>query len=324
MKPWMRESLASPPERGYPEDYLLSRIRGRRALLLRDWQAVTAARGSGGVFSTVLFRGPVDETPRELLWRRLAAEYAWVYSRMNEDLRGRFAPFFFHAEIRTISICLRYLSAGRTDAVARSLSSSLLSAPLAEALTKAAGLTDALARIERITSGMDRAFSGLEQAGVAAGVRAAERFLAERFLSAAADHAPDHEMRDFFRRLIDARNLLSLIRHGRLRDTVFPELLTGGFVRHSVLRRLAADPVGLRTFVSGAAGTDLESAGMHGTERALYASLTRAVQRSGRYPLGIGPVLDYLWRCSIEAMNLGIIAYAGQSVGGSRGPGVIA
>jgi vacuolar-type H+-ATPase subunit C/Vma6 len=41
--------------------------------------------------------------------------------------------------------------------------------------------------------------------------------------------------------------------------------------------------------------------------------MTRRLQRSGRDPFGVAPILDYLWRCSIEAMNLNVL-YHGRDI----------
>lgn len=48
-------------------------------------------------------------------------------------------------------------------------------------------------------------------------------------------------------------------------------------------------------------------------ELALYKGMTRWLRKEGRDPLGVGPILDYLWRCSIEAMNLSIL-YQGKDL----------
>lgn len=44
-------------------------------------------------------------------------------------------------------------------------------------------------------------------------------------------------------------------------------------------------------------------------EAALYRGITRALKKESRADLSIGPILDYLWRCSTEAMNLSILSY---------------
>jgi hypothetical protein len=42
-------------------------------------------------------------------------------------------------------------------------------------------------------------------------------------------------------------------------------------------------------------------------ERALYQGMTRWLRKEGREPFGPASILDYLWRCSIEAMNLSVL-----------------
>lgn len=44
-------------------------------------------------------------------------------------------------------------------------------------------------------------------------------------------------------------------------------------------------------------------------ERLLLTWLTHNVRRWGRNPSGPGMILDYLWRCYLEARNLGLLIY---------------
>jgi vacuolar-type H+-ATPase subunit C/Vma6 len=48
-------------------------------------------------------------------------------------------------------------------------------------------------------------------------------------------------------------------------------------------------------------------------ELALYKGMTRWLRKEGREPFGAGPILDYLWSCSIEAMNLSVL-YQGKDL----------
>jgi vacuolar-type H+-ATPase subunit C/Vma6 len=41
--------------------------------------------------------------------------------------------------------------------------------------------------------------------------------------------------------------------------------------------------------------------------------MTRWLRQEGRNPFGTAPILDYLWRCSIEAMNLSLL-YQGKDL----------
>jgi len=44
-------------------------------------------------------------------------------------------------------------------------------------------------------------------------------------------------------------------------------------------------------------------------ENSLYRGMTRFLRKKGREISGVGVILDYLWRCSVEVTNLGIILY---------------
>jgi vacuolar-type H+-ATPase subunit C/Vma6 len=48
-------------------------------------------------------------------------------------------------------------------------------------------------------------------------------------------------------------------------------------------------------------------------ELALYRGMTKWLKRAARDPFGVAPILDYLWRCSIEAMNLSVL-YHGRDL----------
>ena len=40
--------------------------------------------------------------------------------------------------------------------------------------------------------------------------------------------------------------------------------------------------------------------------------VTRLLRKAGRGPSGVGLILDYLWRCSLEATNLSILLYGSE------------
>jgi len=53
---------------------------------------------------------------------------------------------------------------------------------------------------------------------------------------------------------------------------------------------------------------EISAAGPVKVEATLYREITRTLKKESRDDLSIGPILDYLWRCSIEAMNLSILS----------------
>ena len=88
------ELLESIEDRGYPFEYLLSRIRGRRSKLISDWNPLIYDIGSLEYLYPARYRGFVTEKSPEGIWKVLIREFRWVYTQMNEKLREIFCPFF--------------------------------------------------------------------------------------------------------------------------------------------------------------------------------------------------------------------------------------
>jgi vacuolar-type H+-ATPase subunit C/Vma6 len=77
------------------------------------------------------------------------------------------------------------------------------------------------------------------------------------------------------------------------------------------LRETAAgkDLFSMASLVGSLTGMDRETFSPTELETALYRGITRFLKKAGRDPLSAGAVLDYLWQCSIEAMNLSTLYY---------------
>ncbi|HLO24777.1 MAG TPA: hypothetical protein VK187_01600, partial [Geobacteraceae bacterium] len=69
------------------------------------------------------------------------------------------------------------------------------------------------------------------------------------------------------------------------------------------------NPVSLESLVNEVTGVRLERTEPAQVEHALYRGMTRWLKRAGRDPFGAAPILDYLWRCSLEAMNMNVLYY---------------
>ena len=94
------ELLRKGPDPGYPIEYLLSRIKGRRSRLIRDWKPLLfdpALYESLPTGATVGFQKGKNA---DAAWRNLMAEYQWVHSQMNQQLRDIFFSFFLYADAR--------------------------------------------------------------------------------------------------------------------------------------------------------------------------------------------------------------------------------
>jgi len=98
---------------------------------------------------------------------------------------------------------------------------------------------------------------------------------------------------------------------------VAPRLLPGGDWPTAALNRawVAGDTamVGRQAAcLAGAKVTDFEP---RAAERQLLSGLTLRLQRAGRDPLGVGVIIDALWRCQVAARNHALHQAAGEEDG---------
>ncbi len=304
------EFLRHPEDRGYPVEYLLSRIRGRRSRLVLDWRPLIY-EGPLEYLASARYQGFVRDRTPEGVWRSLLREYRWVYTQMNGSYREIFRSFFLYTELRTIFICLRHLKHEKTGKIADLLRDSLLSGEVANILAQSGDATDAVRGIERAFLTLSGRFGGLAGNLEDGGLRGVEQHLTDTYLAvtAAADLHPI--MKTFFARLIDARNIMSAYKYLRLEKRAVPRFIPGGAIPES---RLAAtiekgDLLGVVPLVRDISGLKIETPDPTRVETALYKGITRFLKREGREPFGAGPILDYLWKCSLEVMNLSVLLH---------------
>jgi len=299
---------------GYPAEYLLSRIRGRRSRLIRDWRQILSGMLPAEFLSSPLYQGFVRERTADGLWRSLLQEHGWVFGQMEEALRRTVAPYLLYAELRTILICLRLQVGERTQQIGEALAESLLDDRMQEALDSK-DPEDAVAGLEDALVPLSGRFRNLAAVYGDAGLRGLEQQLVHRFLLAMLTLRLHPVLRELFVRIVDARNVLALfksIRFGAKDPSVFIE---GGTVATGRLRELQerADLVAVLGVVRRASGSAITAPEPTQVEVALYRGITRFLRREGRDPLGVAVVLEYLWRCSLEVTNLSVL-FAGKDL----------
>jgi hypothetical protein len=222
-----------------------------------------------------------------------------------------FGPFFLYAELRTLFICLRNLKEMKRAKVREMLSASLLSDEIKKIF---AGSPDELAAARRIEENfqcLSGQFSGISEILRQKGLRGFEHELTARYLSVIMVTGLGPVLQTFFMRLIDARNILALAKLLKLETTAEHPFIPGGIINEMRLReildrRSRPDMVRL---LHELAVEEIGAADSVKLETALYRGITRTLKKESRADLSIGPILDYLWRCSIEAMNLSILSY---------------
>jgi vacuolar-type H+-ATPase subunit C/Vma6 len=296
---------------GYPSAYLLARIRGRRSRLIRDWRPVLYDTTPLDHLASSQYQGFVRERTPEGMWRALLLEHGWVHRQMDDRLRQAFATYFLYAELRTVFICLRCLEGDKEQMAGEVLGASLLSAE-AQAILREGEVEAALTGVERLFGALSPLFAGLAAVYEEKGMRETERFLTHRYLEYVTGLPLHPVLRGFFKRIIDSRNILALykaLRTGGPREGIF---LAGGNVpveRMAVLME-KEDILEVAGLVRLAAGVKIALPEPTQVEVALYRGITRFLAGAGRDPLDEALILDYLWRCQLEVMNLSMLLAA--------------
>lgn len=295
-------------DRGYPVDYILARLRGRRAHLITDWEPLIQGSVSPGSIASARYGSIMTEEYQEGARRHLMKEFCSVYAMLNGALRRIFDPFFLYVELGTIFISLRYAGGKEPGRIERILSTSLLSGKIGEILRRGEDLRSAVEGLEDCFISLSDSFAGLRNVFLETGLPGWERALSVRFLEHEVQSGLHAVMQDFFTAVIDSRNLLSIYKYIKLDAKKVPLFVSGGSIKESMLKKVAdrKDLTAMYSLVRGLTGTE---PGLSNIETALYSMVTGLLRRSGRDPLSVGPILDYLWRCSREAVNMSILLY---------------
>lgn len=296
----------------YPSDYLLSRIRGRKTRLIQDWTPLIASPAPLEHLQESHYQRISGSRSPEDIWRALLNEYRWVYFQMNRRLRNIFGPFFVYTELRTLFICLRSLKEMKRARTREMLSAGLLSEELRKILSHSADEFAAVQAIEAKFRRLSEEFSGITMILKQKGLSGFEHELTKRYLSVIVGDGLNPVLKAFFTRLIDARNTLALARLLRLETPAEHSFTPGGTidtVKLSEILKSRSRP-DMERLLREMTGQEIVSDDPVRLEASLYRGITRSLRKEGRSPLGIGPILEYLWRCSIEAMNLSVLCYA--------------
>jgi len=291
---------------GVPADCLLARLRGRRSFLVRDWDRLLLTGSPLQTLSPAPWRQTLPGTESQAL-QALQQEYFWVFSRMDGQLRRFMAPFFWLAEVRTLSVCLRLLSRGAAK-LDRLLTYSLLASTIKVLLRKADGCAPAVTGLTALLAGYDARFSKVGDIYLTGGSGALEAALHEISL-AIISHMPLHpQMRRYIALVIDSRNLTTVAKRLRWQLGSIPPLLEGGTLPPPRLAKLfeLKDNAGLLQLAMylGGLAPYRETDDL---ERVLYEAQRRVIRRLARGADGVGVILDYLWRCGNEAANIGLL-----------------
>jgi hypothetical protein len=261
-----------------PADALLARLRCRRA-------AISQVAGQA---AEALAAGSVN----------------WVYQRLNRQLRKQLEPFLELLAMRSLILAIRYTLAGESPPAAVTRNTLLaeplqqLAATAGEAKTKSAQLEAALTVDYPFAAGLAATYRSQGPGGV-------EMQLAEGILQHGLARTGSGVIRQTLSYLADMRNCLTILKFWSWQVNREPPLTAGGKLAKTSLLRIwtTHDSERLNRFALRLAGEPPLSTTTVAMEQCLLNGLTRLLRQAGRDPLGLGVIMEYLWRAQLVLHN---------------------
>ncbi len=304
--------LQSPEGSGYPTEYLIARIRGRRLYLVKDWDDILSSPAPTETILPAYYRELVAEYAKEGVWKRVLKEFRWLYFQMNRRLRHTFFPFFVYSEIKTMVLCLRFKTGKETGAdIEDILSFSLLSKEVKDVLKRDADLPLILAEFERKFLPPTDKQSGLEDLFSKDGLKGVEEGLTNGFMERIISSKLHPVLKKYFIFLIDIKNIMALCKHVRWAVKTVPVFIHGGSISEPVLMDTvrSGEMSRIVRLVHQLTGISLPESGASEIENILFADLTKYLRVKAIEGSDIGLILDYLWKICVEAENFSILLY---------------
>ncbi len=299
-------TLLAAGDPGYPDDYLVARIRGRRAerrLRLEGAKSAPAASLlSGG----------------EEIAREHEAEVRWLYRQMGEKSRKQLAPLFVLFELRLFIHWLRLAQEpqGGERWHDRFFSPSLWDKAILRGWGRRGAAPERLALLEERILALAPAGKTPTRQDSATGLAAAER----RLTGAVLRHGTASGsalVRELCRALIDFSNISAILKSWLWRLPAPPPLLPAGQLSPEQLARIWRDgdsrPLGLPASAANAALTPERIAALAEEKK---KALWREVHKNARHLEPLAVFMDYLHFLEEEAVQRrGQLAYS-QEAGG--------
>ncbi|MCK4536740.1 MAG: hypothetical protein KAT93_06980 [Desulfuromonadales bacterium] len=287
----MMQFLLKPhPETGPSDDYLLARVRYRRSLLdlsgMSDsWPGLSPEEGLQDVF-------------------------LWVFDRLNPTLFKQLRPYLELVAGHSLVLALRLYRAEKREALSHLLQRSLLHPVLQKQMLTTESTEQLVTSLETLLAPAYPELEGLLMVYKGQGPGGVEEQLEAGFLLrslATVRATPVHKLLTW---MVDLRNILSVAKYWRWQVEQEPPLLSGGTVAPVRLQRLwvRRDEAGLGRVVTRRSGlTEPPPVNSRSIEMSLLRGMTGELHRSGRDPLGLGVLVDYLWCCQVAARNRALL-----------------
>ncbi|RJQ47041.1 MAG: hypothetical protein C4538_05740 [Nitrospiraceae bacterium] len=308
----MRDILQSDKDRGYPTEYLLARLMGRRTRFLKNWDDIIVSPEPLAILSQPPFGEFFARHSLDGAWKWALAEYGWVYRQMNAELRECFMPLFLYLELQTLIRCLRHkIRQTQEHTIKILLSNSLLSNRIKGIVTKETDVPAILKQFNRkIFHGLVTSVP-LPDVYAKKGLGGLEQELTAGILKKIMSSKLRAVVRKFFIYLIDAKNIVAAQKRLRWNMPAESSFIRGGSVRESFLRSILRNSglSGLHQFAVRKAGILPQGESYDSLEIILHAGLYKQVRIMAGDCSATGLLLHYLWSIYVQAHNLSIIQY---------------
>lgn len=112
------------------------------------------------------------------------------------------------------------------------------------------------------------------------------------------------------------RNIITLYKYLWWNIKVAPSFIKGGSIGETRLGQIMEkeEIFEVGSTIHRLTGIRIENPNATNVENSLLKGIKSFLRKAGREPSGIGLILDYLWRCYLEARNLGVILYGKDMV----------
>jgi len=233
------ELLQRYENRGYPDEYLVARIRGRRSRFIQDWDGLVFSPDPVEYLRPTEYGESVMEYSGEGAWMFLARELKWLHAQMNNRLKNIFDPFFMYIEVETLIMCFRYKYSKKDETEpGEILRYSLLSNKIKEGILMSEDLPELLEELEKKALIPSCGAGSLKDLFLKDGLQGLEQGLNRAFLERVKNKVLHPELRAFFLYTIDSRNMNAVYKSLRWGIKTEPYLISEGMVGSSRLLKI--------------------------------------------------------------------------------------
>lgn len=222
---------------------------------------------------------------------------------MNKNLRLIFEPVFLYFEIKNIILFLR--DKAISEKPSEILHLSLLPEDFKKVLITSTDITESIKDIERLFSYLSESFYCLSMSFKEKGLMGIENEIMKLFLESTAQKYVHPIIRVFIRSLIDSKNILILHKYMRWQLRGEPGFVKGGNIDIQELKRIfkKGDNDKIAAILYRFTGLKIHKENL---EQSLIEGIRNVIIRHIEDPLSIANILNYIWGCFIQAINLGI------------------